>query len=469
MFTASKILRRVLIVIIALLIVGLAAFYVFLKQKQTAVGNGAERVYGTDAPSLGNSTESPHGSNVSNTASPRNKAEAVESPSKTSRLLQVTKSPVAGMGFNGSANSSNLLFTERSSGYIRQEDVRTGTVTRLTNKLLPKVYEAIFSRGRVIIRSVDENGNVTSFVAAMATSSTSRSTHTISGISSSSTPDTPAEQGGASAFLNGQYIENNIATLSVNQKTDEMFYLRRESSGLTVGVRVPASATEAAVLQGAKQKTVFSSLISNWISIFLPDGRIFLTLKPSDNISGYAYELKGDGLLSPQLLDVPGLTYLPQTSSTAILFGSSQSGELKLYARARDDATIISLPLKTIADKCVWAPTNASQNVLASKALIAYCAVPQYIPSKKFLDDWHRGAIHTSDDWWRINASDGTVELLYSPGDTGVSIDVENPIIDDKGETIAFMNALDKTLWLLSIDLSAQADAPKNPASNNPN
>jgi len=42
------------------------------------------------------------------------------------------------------------------------------------------------------------------------------------------------------------------------------------------------------------------------------------------------------------------------------------------------------------------------------------------------------------------------VELLYASGNM-LQIDVENPSVDANGEYIAFMNARDKSLWLLRI------------------
>ena len=108
------------------------------------------------------------------------------------------------------------------------------------------------------------------------------------------------------------------------------------------------------------------------------------------------------------------------------------------------DSSRVTLPLKTVADKCVW-----SSNPEGSKELIAYCAVPQIIATRNFLETRYQGRAYTSDDWWRVNAADGTVDFLYSP--EGASLDVENPIIDEKDETIAFINRSDKTLWVFRI------------------
>ena len=64
------------------------------------------------------------------------------------------------------------------------------------------------------------------------------------------------------------------------------------------------------------------------------------------------------------------------------------------------------------------------------------------------------GAIHTSDTWWRIDAGTGEATPVLEPGDTEETFDVENPMIDGTGQEIAFMDAKDKSLWLLRINAS---------------
>ena len=80
---------------------------------------------------------------------------------------------------------------------------------------------------------------------------------------------------------------------------------------------------------------------------------------------GYAYTLKADGQLVPLVRGVLGLTVLPKTSSPLLLYGSSSGAGLSLVGVA--SGTPQTIPLATVADKCVWLPGNSD---------IAYCAVP---------------------------------------------------------------------------------------------
>ncbi|TSC62004.1 MAG: hypothetical protein Athens041674_611, partial [Parcubacteria group bacterium Athens0416_74] len=53
--------------------------------------------------------------------------------------------------------------------------------------------------------------------------------------------------------------------------------------------------------------------------------------------------------------------------------------------------------------------------------------------------------------WWRVDVSANTAEQIYTP-EISVALDVEYPHIDSAGTHIAFMNATDKTLWMLTLN-----------------
>ncbi|MEK7132449.1 MAG: hypothetical protein AAB830_00160 [Patescibacteria group bacterium] len=405
----KNILKYPLVAIVALLLAGLAAWYFFLdKQAQTITSGDSARGLGTSAPSFGSAIGSTYSNIVSGITALVGGAGTEPASKIPPQLWRVTKTPVAGMGFVGSATSSKLYFAERSTGYILEADPKTGALVRLTNKLFPKTYEAVFSRdGSVVLRSINEDGGVDSFAGSLASTS----------------------------VLAGNYLTRNIRAIVPDPETHGLLYMVKNDTGEGVAVRSSWS--------GAKPKIVFTSPLSSWKLTSLDDGRTFFTLQPADNVPGFAYELKSSGSLVPEIQDVPGLTFLPRASSTAILYGASAGGTLNLFAKASDKGQIFPLSIRTVADKCVWD--------LSNKQLIVYCAVPQFVVSNTFLNDWYRGVTHTSDSWWRADANDGTVELVFSPSEGDESLDVENPVIDASGEHIAFMNAVDKTLWLLRI------------------
>ena len=407
MGSATHILRYVLAAIVVILLGGLAGWYMFVhKQVAATQAIDAARGFGTAA-SFGSSA----GSNYANTSgSPAAMTSSVQTSSAGNpapRLWRVTAAPVAGSGF--AASSTRVYFAERSSGNILIADPSDSSVSRITNTLFPKIYEAFFAAdGSVMLRSVTDTGTVTTFAGTVGTT----------------TAGGPSE-------LRGTYLPQNIVAMSVRSPKQVLFLVNAPGGGV-------AGATAA--WNGSSQKPVFVSALSNWRVWWLADGRMLLAQKPSDDVTGYAFVLKGGAL--QDLLNAPGLSILPRSGSTALLYSTSAGGETGLFTQTSASTSPIRLALRTVADKCVWAPGTA---------LIAYCAVPQTAPARAgYLQSWYRGALHTSDAWWKIDVSAGTAQILYTPGAT-VSIDVENPVVDTTGAYISFMNAADKSLWMLRI------------------
>jgi hypothetical protein len=333
-----------------------------------------------------------------------------ESGGKTTvaRLWRVSNTPVAGMAY---ASGTTLSFVERATGYVLSADPGTGEVRRVTNTLKPRVYDALLANGTFILRSL-EGSTPTTFVGTVATSSAAGSV--------------ASEE----RSLAGAYLQKNIVEIAAHPAGQRVFSLLLEENGETTGV---ASNTD-----GSKAARIFNSPVGGWNVSWLPDGRIILAQKAADGIVGFAYALAESGELSP-IASGPGLTVLPKSSSEALLLGES-GGDVSLFAHVSKNATPVRLPIHTAADKCVWSP---------GKTLVAFCAVPQSTPLGSYLGERYAGILHTSDAWWRVDASAGTAELLYAPEESGISVDVERPTIDATGSYIAFRNAADQSLWVL--------------------
>lgn len=329
------------------------------------------------------------------------------------RLWHVEKRPVAGMAFVKNGSSERLRYVERATGYIFEADPVTGTTVRLTNTLIPRVYEALVTeKGGVVGRSLDEAGNTTAFVGFIATS----------------TDDLNATSS-ARALITAD-LPKRIARISVNPKTDALFYLTSDGSGVA-GIR--------SEWNGTKSARIFTSSIVHWHPWWLSDGRMILVQAATDSVPGFAYALK-DGVLEPILRAIPGLTLLPREGG-ALLYGQSSNGVLTMFTRISANTTAIPLSIKTIADKCVWA---------TGKEFVAYCGVPRGLVPQNFLDGWYRGALHSSDALWRVDANAGNAEMLYTP-EAGNPLDVTRPTTDSAGYYIALINASDQSLWLLRI------------------
>lgn len=414
-------IRYALIGLIVLILVAFGGWYFFIQAKQAEVASiDAARGAGL-APSFASKVGSTYENIVSSLAASLTSERASQGGGAAPQLSQVNKTPTAGAGFvtsglSDQGTSTSLRFVERSTGYVFDVDLATRTLKRVTGTLLPRTYEALVAgNGRMIMRGIDENDAVATIAASVTMSTTSAAVGT--------TGDTLMQ-------LAQTPLSHGTRSIVMSPSGEEIFYIAEGAEG-GVGIK--------ATWDGEKPKQVFSSAIVGWQAYWLSGDRIVLMQKPSDGVTGYAYELGKDGALAPLALGA-GLTVLPHPTSTALIYGTSAGG-LSLFVRVSKDTSDAPLPIRTIADKCVW--SSAENN-------IAYCAVPQGAPPSGFLDRWHRGETHTADAWWRVDASAASAEIVLSPGNA--SFDVERPIIDESGRYIAFMNATDKSLWLLRIE-----------------
>lgn len=397
-------------VAIGLLLIGLAGWYFFIS-RQAADLEGLEEARGFDigVPSFSGS----RGSTAENIASgfgfapvtPTEGGEEGERP-RAPRFWRVSTSPVAGAGFvNATATPITLRYVERSTGHIFDVDVETGEVSRRTNRLIPKVYEAsIGPKDAIIARTVTEAGERETFVGQLATT-------TVDGF----TPLTGVDLGPAVREI--AFTQSGIVFTSKS----------------TTGTQLIQ-----AELDGSKPKELRIFGAGDF-RLTHANGRTILSEKPQSGMSGYAYE--AGTALTPLARAVPGLTIAVRAaSSTATLIGSDDGSRLWLSVRATRDSTLMPLDIATVADKCVW---------MQGISLTAYCAVPKStMPG--FLTNWHRGTVHTADTWHLVDAGAGKTEKFFEMREDD-AIDVEHPIADAGGNYLAFINARDKSLWLLRI------------------
>ena len=400
--------------IIVIVLGALLGWYFFVRGQDQAT-NAADAARGFSAPApFGPQTGSTYENMLSQVSGGSSSSLA---PAKIlPQLWHADKAPVAGFAFTGAASSSVLSYVERGNGYVFAGDASQQTIARLTDTLMPKIYEAFFgTSGEVVERAIDAFGNITTFTGTVGT-----------------TTDATGNASTTNA-LSGVYLDRGITAITVNPSTGELFYLE-SAAPRVAGIRVQ--------WDGNKEKSAFSSAIADWRVTWVPDGRIILLTSPADGVPGYAYTLQGDGSLATLVGATPGLTVLAQPSSSALLYSQSTGNGVTLYARVSASASVVALPVRTVTDKCVWA---------SGKDPIVYCAVPSAPPVGNFLDDWYKGVSHTTDAWWRIDVSADKAVAIYTPAQN-LSLDVKDPVIDATGSYIAFSDARDGSLWILRIN-----------------
>jgi len=396
--------------ILVMMLGGLIGWYIFV-HKQITTTEATDTARGlSSAPSFGGGTYGAASGGVSSSTTAFSTVSTGSTGSAAPRLWKVTGGPVAGFGFE--ASSTRMYFAERDNGNILSADPSLTKISRLTNTLLPKIYEALFaSDGSVVLRSLSETGSIVSYAAHLATST----------------------EADAPAALSGVYLPPGIRTIAVRPGSQQLFFLIPQGQNGVTGVTTD--------WKGGAQKRVFASALKDWQATWEKDGTVYLAQNASDDIPGYAFRLNTSGVLSPLVSGIPGLTVLPRTGSSALLYGSSSGGTPSLYGLSSASSTAVRFNIRTSADKCVWAPGNA---------LIAYCAAPQSLSTDAYFRNRFAGTLHTQDALWTVNVSAGTAEILFRP-DSSTVIDAENLAVDPSGAFLGFMNAVDKSLWMLRI------------------
>lgn len=321
-------------------------------------------------------------------------------------LWHASELPVAGMVFV--KQSSVLRFVERATGHILEADMVEKSVSRITNTTIPRVEEAYFSSdGRVFLRT-NERGVETTYTGRVDSAS-------------------------STSLSQRKSLRDHITSFAVHPKNQGITYILKGTESGAVGI--------SALIDDTKQREMVVFKNKDWDVRSFARGRTLYVERPADDVSGYALELTQTGL-SPILRNIPGLTVQTNASSTSMLYGTSENGTLSLFIKSDINSSPIKLPLHTIADKCVF----------STQGKTAYCAQPTSPTGGEFLNRWYRGEIHTSDSWWKIDTSLGVAELVFDPEtEGGDSLDVEMPIMNESGTHIAFRDARDWSLWILSL------------------
>lgn len=297
----------------------------------------------------------------------------------------------------------SIRYVERASGHINQMYLDTKAKGEISNSTIPSVYEALFDdkASSVIYRYLSEDGKtITSFLATL---------------------------GGAK----GEFLPQNITDVSLSPDRAKFFYITKTFSGSVGTIRS---------FKDTKKVQVFSSSLSEWLSQWVSDQKVYLTTKAAASIPGDLFSVNTTtGVMTKVLGDIPGLTTLANKDGSTILYSiSTPSGpKLQLFdvkTHTTNDLSVYGLP-----EKCVWSET------------IIYCAVPNSIDSNQYPDTWYQGRVSFDDRFIKINTLNNQTSALAG-GVSDTPIDGTHLFLTKAGDTLFFINKKDSTLWSLSLN-----------------
>jgi hypothetical protein len=331
----------------------------------------------------------------------------------TSRLTKIAAGPVApGVAVvvlpAASASSSSspstgsgevsVRFVERESGNIFSYLARTGTLTRTSNKTLPGVQKATWLPS-----------GQTAFVTYL----------------SGATLSTVDTYGLSADGSGGFFLPKGIVDIAVSS-----------TSVLTLASGATGSVASLRKTDGTGSVTAFTSPLSALrIGFAGKQGYIAFT-KPTQSLGGSVFFVSPSGIFSRLAGPLPGLVALANHSGSMTLVSSANSGVMSLALVDTATGARVALPLRTIADKCVWTADDTT----------IYCGVP-VSPSTAYgyPDDWYQGAAHFSDRVWKIDVKGRFTQLVLTP--SSETLDVEAPALDPGGSLLVFTNKNDGSLW----------------------
>lgn len=315
-----------------------------------------------------------------------------------------------------------MRFVEVETGHVYETTDSAITNTRVTNTTIPRVNEANFIDGNsVIMRYVDPTSDtIKTFVASI-------------------TDDTPRGEQieGVQTFskLQGVFLPEDIQDVSVNAQK-EILYTQANDEGMIAVVTDEL---------GQNKKQIFSSPLSQW----KPDwSKRSETITMTQYPSAVAYSVsqilnRTTERTTPLVAGAQGLDVLLSPNGNRALVSYKTGRTISLFLQG-EDGTYTDTGLDTYAEKCIW----------SSDSVIAYCAEPIGQISADAPDTWYQGLETYSDDMWRINTSDVTSKILFSPFDEGqYSLDIIDLGISADEQYLYFRDKENQFFWTYQLEL----------------
>ncbi len=330
-----------------------------------------------------------------------------------SRMWKIADGPVSGAVFKTLPNGSLAVrYVLREDGDVYEYTVESRAGRILANNTIPRVQEAVWDmRGQsVVLRTATDKGGIVSVLGKLLPN-----------------PSTGAGDE-APAILEQSFLPENIAFISAHP-TEGFVHTLRVGNELSI-MRLDGNAVSS---------PVFTSPFSEWIPEWFGPEHIGLTTRPSGLVGGYFFSLDPqNGLTTPVLGDLPGLTTKSAPDGSAVLVGQTNKSTMGLGILTKGSGIPNTIVPATLPEKCAWAPSNT----------LVFCGVPESPPRAVYPDEWYQGLVRFSDTLWQYSLESGQFSLFLIPHDVvGVDVDITQPMVSADGAYLVFINKKDGSLW----------------------
>jgi hypothetical protein len=404
----------IIIIILVLLLVsgGLLVFYFYTKNNNKVDSNQNQN------PKIENpfpGVENPRPETNIGTSTP-SQSETPTGNAFIPVLKELSTRPIAGATITASSSNIIVSFIEKGTGNVYNVSPQNDAEDRVTNTTIPKIEEAIWDKTgkKVIIRyAEDDSDNIKSYNAYIQDKNSDH-------------PD---------GALGGNFMAENIKSITINPDKDKIFYLLQSSVGSN-GI--------VADFDNAKRTQIFDSPLTEWLVDWPSSNIITITSKPSAGASGVMFMLNPkNGQLTKAISNINGLTTKTDLKGERAVYSESTSGGINFKIYSFKTGKVTDTPVSTFPEKCVWSKNNQE---------IIYCSVPSYIPQGLYPDSWYKGQVLFSDEIWKINTDTGSGELLLRLKDYAKKdIDGINLMLSPKEDYLMITNKIDYHIWSLRL------------------
>ncbi len=306
------------------------------------------------------------------------------------------------------ASSTLILFVDRATGHVYKKTAFFGkNPTQVANTTIPGVYDAYFFNGgsEVFLRRLRSGDNTIISVKAKLPPLSSLLTLPLKSI---------------------QNLPENIISVAVDDKGEEISYLVKTSSGSTLYT----------IRDGITQKVKDYDLSE--LSLLYTGKTLVLAQKPSAFEKTY--------LLSSDEKNIYG-----GRTGQKILFSEKGRGTylssfwsnvgLTLFTNNLSNTNTHTYAIKTLADKCISSKVGN----------YFFCSVPNVLPIIPFglPDDWYKGLLTFNDSLYVIDTVQfGENRLARLEDELGEEFDLVKPVVSTGDTYLAFSNKKNGSLWL---------------------
>lgn len=425
-------------------------------------------------------------------------------------LRQLTTEPVAGVDFTTTERS--VRYVERATGHIFEVPVASGAY-RISNKTIPKIYEAFFANGGsdVILRYLDDSEEqVTSlrlslkeqqscgvvFNKELKVGATDPQVLALQKILNSDIATKIAESGTGSPGQETAYF-GNLTKEAVVRFQEKYTSLILAPQGITTGSGIVDGLTQTKLnLICNPTPTAGEEQLLNSTSSFLAkninsmsvssDGKSVFYLQEDAGSRGTVLNLTKGSLteifsspirewigqwVNPNTITlttkpsngIPGYMYTlnPNTGATEKVLSDvnglttlmNPDGERVLLAQNNNIASLFLYNIKS-GEKTALPFRTLLEKCVWDKTNtdLLVCAIPNNMSSGTYPDLWYQGQVSFSDDIYKIDTGTGEQTRLIELGEqAGQPIDVSEMHLNNSDTYLTFIDKNTLTPWLLKL------------------